>query len=108
MVDKFSGQINQFVNTLTGNKTSDPNQATKVVPILSIGQGTYAGAVQVSGPPEAVETVRAVAELTGKKKIGTDIQVTAMIPVASRTVTDLQSLSRVKGVGVSAIIDLKL
>jgi len=108
LVDKFSSQIDGFVNSVTGNKSRDPYLATKVVPILSIGQGTYAGAVQVSGPPDAVASVRAVAELTAKKKIGTDIQVTAMIPVSSRSVTDLSSLARVKGVGVSAIVDLKL
>ena len=69
------------------------------MPILSIGQGTYVGAVQVTGPKNLVDRVQAVAELTAKRRVGVDVQVTAMIPVSARSVTDLASLSRVKGVG---------
>lgn len=108
LVDKLAGPINSFVNTITGSKPDGVQEENKVVPILSIGQGTYAGAVQVTGPKNLVDQVKAVGELTAKKRIGTDVQVRALIPISTRSVTNLGSLSRVKGVGVSAIIDLKL
>jgi hypothetical protein len=108
IVDKLSGQIDRVVNDVTGNKTNNVRESTRVVPILSIGQGTYAGAVQVTGPKNLVDKVKAVAQLTVKKRIGTDVQITAMIPVSTRSVTDIGSIARVKGVGVSAIIDIKL
>lgn len=108
-VDKFAPQINTFVNSVLGSKPgSNSGEATKVVPILSIGRGTFAGAVQVTGPADLVSQVKAVAQAEGQTKIGTDVRVRGLIPVSARTVTDLSSLKRVKGVGVSALVDIKL
>ena len=82
---------------------------TKVVPILSIGGGTYAGAAQVMGPRRLVETVKAVAQLQAEKTIiQPRVRVNAMIPVSDRTVKSLDSLKRVPGVGVSGILEIKL
>ena len=109
LVDQFGGQIDRFVNTLTGNRIRNAAEATKVVPILTIGKGTYAGAVQVTGPSDLVGRVRAVAQAEGETRIGSErVRARALIPVSSRSVTSLSSISRVKGVGVSALIDLKL
>jgi hypothetical protein len=109
VVDRLAPQINQLVNTVTGNKTESVRETTKVVPILSIGKGTYAGAVQVSGPKNLVDRVKAVAQVEGSNKIaGTEIRVRGLIPVSARSVTDIGSISRVKGVGISAIIDARL
>lgn len=108
-VDKFAPQINSFVNTVTGSKPgSDSGEATKVVPILSVGRGTFAGAVQVTGPADLVDQTKAVAQVEGQTKIGTDVRVRGLIPVSVRSVSDLNSLKRVKGVGVSALVDVKL
>ena len=109
-VDKLAPQINSFVNTVTGNKPGeDSGQSTKVVPILSVGRGGYAGAVQVSGPSELVDQVRAVAQVEGQTRIlSSDVRIKGLIPVSARSVSDLSSLSRVKGVGISALIDIKL
>jgi hypothetical protein len=108
LVDKFSGQIDRFVNQVTGNKTNNDTESTRVVPILSVGRGTFAGAVQVSGPRDLVDQVKAVAQIEGQTKIGTDVRVRALIPVSTRGVSDPSKLSRVKGVGVSALVDVKL
>jgi hypothetical protein len=108
VVDKFSGDIDRFVNQITGNRTNNVQESTRVVPILSVGRGTYAGAVQVTGPKELVDQVKAVAQLEGQGKIGGQIRVRALIPISTRNVSDPSSLSRVKGVGTSALIDLKL
>jgi hypothetical protein len=108
LVDKFGGDIDRFINSVTGNRTTAPGESTRVVPIISVGQSTAAGAVQISGPKEQVDKVKAVAQIEGKKKIGTDVRVRAMIPVGSRDVKDINSISRIKGVGVSALLDIKL
>lgn len=108
-VDKFGPDIDKFVNKITGNKPgADSGEGTNVVPILSVGRGTYAGAVQVSGPKANVDRVKAVAQLEGQARIGVNVRARVLIPISNRNVTDPSKLSRVKGVGVSTLIDIKL
>jgi hypothetical protein len=104
-VDHFGPQINRGINALTGNKNLNVDQATKVVPILSIGNGSYLGAVQVAGSQEALDKVKAVAQLEGKVNVIGGIRLRALIPIAARSVSNLH---RVPGVGVSALVDIKL
>ena len=104
-VDHFGPQINRGINALTGNKNVSAEQATKVVPILSIGNGSYLGAVQVNGPQEQLDRVKAVAQLEGKVNVIGGIRLRALIPIAARSVSNLH---RVSGVGVSALVDIKL
>ena len=102
LVDKFGGQINDFINKLLMKNGVGTDYATKVVPVLSIGTGKYIGAVQVVGPSAQVDKVKAVGQLEGSFN---DIaRAKALIPLES---VDITHLSRVQGVGVSAIIDLK-
>ena len=105
-IDKFGGDINNFVDRLVGNpgKTAE----TRVVPILSVGKGTYAGAAQITGPKDQVEKVRAIAQIEGDARVGMQIRVKGLIPVESREVRNLDSLKRVSGVGVTGLIDAKL
>lgn len=108
-VDKFGPDINKFVNEVTGNRNHDDKEMTKVVPILSIGSGAYAGAAQVMGPRQFVETVRAVAQLEAEKKIiQPQVRVRALIPISDRSVKSLDSLKRVPGVGISGTLEIKL
>ena len=104
-VDHFGPQINRGINALTGNKNVSAEQVTKVVPILSIGNGSYLGAVQVNGPQEQLDRVKAVAQLEGKVNVIGGIRLRALIPIAARSVSNLH---RVPGVGVSALVDIKL
>ena len=104
-VDHFGPQINRGINALTGNKNVSAEQVTKVVPILSIGNGSYLGAVQVNGPQEELDKVKAVAQLEGKVNVIGGIRLRALIPIAARSVSNLH---RVPGVGVSALVDIKL
>ena len=102
LVDKFGGQINDFLNQLLMKNGVGTDYATKVVPVLSIGTGKYIGAVQVVGPTAQIDKVKAVGQLEGSFN---DIaRAKALIPLES---VDITHLSRVQGVGVSAIIDLK-
>lgn len=105
VVDRFGGQINDFVNKLTANKNVGTDQATAVVPILSLGGGGYIGAAQVMGAKANVDQVKAVVQIEGNAVFGRNIRVKALVPVGSRSTSDIK---RIPGVGVSAIIDIRI
>ncbi len=49
--------------------------------------------------------VKAVAQLEGKVKAIGEVRLRALVPIAARSVSNLK---RVPGVGVSAMVDIKL
>lgn len=108
LVNQFGGQIDRFVNNLTGNKPDGLRETTRVVPILTVGEGAYVGAAQITGPKNKVDTVKALARVEGSTRIGNELRATALIPISTAKPGDIKSLSRVKGVGVSAIIDYQI
>jgi hypothetical protein len=105
LVNQFGKQINEGINTALMNRKWEHKQATKVVPIVSIGSGAYVGAAQVIGDEEAVKKVEAVVQL--ELNLPGRARAKVLIPVdkVSLNVTEMQ---RVYDVGVSAVIDLKL
>lgn len=105
VVDKFGSQINDFINKLTANKDLGTTEATAVVPILSLGGGGYIGAVQIIGAKENVEKCKAVVQIEGNAIFGKNIRAKALVPVGSRTTSNIK---RIYGVGVSAIIDIRI
>ncbi len=107
-VDKFGPDINKAINKLTGEKDMGPKEATKVVPIISLGDSGYIGAVQVAGPRDKVDSVKAVVQLEGRFKLPIidKIRLRGLVPVASKDAKE--GIKRVEGVGVSAIIDVKI
>ncbi len=108
-VDRYGKDINKFVNDVTRTKDIGDEAVTKVVPILTVGNGTYAGAAQVNGPRRLVDTVRAVAQIEGEKRIiQPTVRVRGLIPVSDRAVKSLETLKRVPGVGVTATLEVKL
>ena len=102
-VRHFSGQLNSFINTLLAQKGVQWEGATKVVPIVSLGRGVYIGAAQVAGSPELVKQIKAVGQ--GETSIG-DLRGKLYVPLASNK--PQKKIERVKGVGVTAIIDFKV
>lgn len=104
LVDTFSGQLNSFINTLTAKNGVSPDYATKVVPVITVGSGSYAGAAQVTGPQDLVDQTKAVLQLEGDFS-GDRFRIKALIPINTKTATNF---SRVQGVGVSAQIDVKI
>ena len=103
-VKALAPQLNDFINTLTFNKGAKFNGYTKVVPIVTIGSGTRVGAAQVGGTTQAaVDKTKAVAQLEGNFN---RIRATALIPIDSEN--PIKQFRRVQGVGVTAIIDVKL
>ena len=108
-VDTYGKDINKFVNDVTRTKDIGNEAVTKVVPILTVGNGTYAGAAQINGPRRLVDTVRAVAQIEGEKRIiQPTVRVRGLIPVSDRAVKSLETLKRVPGVGVTATLEVKL
>jgi len=54
VVDRYSDQLNNFINKLMRENDVESSYATKVVPIISVGDKGYIGAAQVIGPQSAV------------------------------------------------------
>lgn len=105
VVEKFADPLNKFINTVTFNKGIKAEGYTKVVPIVSIGSGTRIGAAQVSGPKkDGVDKCKAVAQL--EVDFQDTIRAKILVPIDRLNVT--QGFKRVQGVGVSAIVDVKL
>lgn len=104
LVNQFSGQLNSFINTLMAKNGVSSDYATKVVPVITVGNGTYAGAAQVTGPQELVDQTKAVLQLEGDFSGGA-FRIKGLIPINTKSVTNF---SRVQGVGVSAQIDVRI
>jgi len=107
VVDQFAEPINNFINTLTLNNGVEVKEETKVVPIVTVGSNSYAGAVQVSGPKEKVKKVKAVAQLEGDFK-GGDFRIRALIPVNTTNPVDIKNIDRIEGVGITALVDINI
>lgn len=107
IVDQFAEPINNFINTLTLNNGVKVKEETKVVPIVTVGSNSYAGAVQISGPKDKVEKVKAVAQLEGEFKDG-DFRIRALIPVNTTNPVDIKNIDRIEGVGVTALVDINI
>jgi len=105
IVDKFSTNINDFINKLLVNKGLEVKETTKVVPILSVGEGAYIGACQVSGDKSDVDKCNCVVQYEDDTVFGSKIRVRALVPCASRST---KNVKRLKGVGVSAMVDIKI
>jgi len=104
LVETIAEPLNDFINTVTINRGVAAENMTKVVPIVSAGQGTRIGAAQVSGPKSAVDATKAVARIDAVFKDRFRIEI--LIPIDS--LNPLERFRRVQGVGVSAVIDYKL
>lgn len=104
-VRQFGGQINSFLNTTLAQRDAAISESTKVVPIISLGNGSHIGAAQVMGPQSAVRQVQAVGQ--GELNIGgAGIRLNGLFPID--TINPLKGVNRVQGVGVSAIIDFRI
>ena len=107
LVDQFGPQLNSFINTLMAQHNATPDFATKVVPILTVGvlgNSGYIGAAQVMGPQNLVDQVQAVVQVESSFN-GNMFRVKGLIPINSKVPVNF---TRVSGVGVSAMIDVRI
>ena len=104
LVNKYGDSVNSAINSLMMKEGAGTNYATKVVPIVSIGDSGYIGAAQVIGDANQVAKVKAVGQL----EIGWNdklFRIKGLVPMDSM---DPTAFSRVQGVGVSAVIDVRI
>lgn len=101
VVSRFGDEINGFINDALRQREAEVQGATKVVPIVSVGQGAFIGAAQVVGVPSEVKKVQAVAQ--GEAGLGR-LSGRLFLPISTKT--PHKSIQRVRGVGVSAVIDI--
>ena len=99
--NEFAPQINDFINSVFNNEGGTPAGATRVVPYLSFGEKAYIGMMQVAGPREQVDKVKAVWQYEDLFDAGR-LRLRALVP--SDSLNPLQ-VRRVKGVGCTAVID---
>ena len=107
LVDQFGSQLNSFINALMAQHNATPEFATKVVPILTVGvlgNSGYIGAAQVMGPQNLIDKVQAVVQVESGFN-GNMFRVKGLIPIDSKMPVNF---SRVSGVGVSAMIDVRI
>jgi len=100
LVRQNARALDRFINDITIRQNVPINQATKVVPILSVGDKGYIGAAQVMGPKEAVNKVQAVFQIEESLD---RFRIKVLVPSDSLT-----GLRRVEKVGISALIDVAL
>ena len=107
LVDQFAVPLNNFINTLMAQHNATPEFATKVVPILTVGvlgNSGYIGAAQVMGPQHLVDKVQAVVQVESSFN-GNMFRVKGLIPIDNKIPVNF---TRVSGVGVSAMIDVRI
>jgi len=78
--------------------------AEKIVPIISLGQGTRIGGAQVTGPKNRVSEVVAVAQIEGTFQGA--VRVRILVPVSSENI--VEKISRVPQTSVTALVDIKI
>lgn len=101
LVKALAEPLDDFINTVTFNRNAKFQGYTKVVPIVSIGDGIHIGAAQVGGQAKsAVERTQAAAQLEAEFK---GVRVRILIPIDS--INPIERFNRVQGVGVTAMID---
>lgn len=76
----------------------------KIVPIISVLEGTRVGIARVNGPQSAVNKVQAVAQLETHYKNTLEIDV--YVPISTKVPG--KTLARVQGVGVTGLGDLRI
>jgi len=104
LVDKFGSDVNKFINKFMDNNDVSTNSASKVVVIVTPLGNKHIGAAQVVGSKEAVEKVGAVAQLE-TSFMDKMFRIKVLVPIEGK---DATKLKRVPGVGVSAVIDIKI
>ncbi|HYE80109.1 MAG TPA: hypothetical protein VEI97_19190 [bacterium] len=102
VVREFGDEINSAINTLLNNNDAATGASTKVVVIVT-PRGRHIGAAQITGPRAAVRRCNAVVQL--EEQFNSFVRVRALVPVEAENATRIQ---RIKGVAVSAMVDIEL
>jgi len=103
-IDQFGEDLNGYINDVMDNNDASVNASTKVVTIVTPIGNKHIGAAQIVGPKEAVDKVGAVAQLE-TSFMDKMFRIKVLVPIEG---DDATKIKRVSGVGVSAVIDIKI
>lgn len=103
VVNANAPAINDAINKITFKYGVGTTDATKVVPIITVGSGSRAGAAQVAGPQDKIDQCKAALQI--EQNILGGIRVKCLIPIDRLSTSNIH---RVEGVGVCAQIDVKI
>ena len=104
LINQFGSQLNDAANKALQDKSVPNVEATKVVPILTVGEGLDAGACQITGPKEKVDKVKMVYAINSTLDKGEKFEIQGLVP--STSLNPLK-IDRVYGVGVVSMITYK-
>lgn len=101
VVNAMAKPANDAINRLTGNRHLPVGLATKVVPVLSVGEKGYVGMAQVFGSASLVKKVKAVLQLETAFD-DKQYRIKVLMPLDSLNPI---GAGRVRGVGISGLLD---
>ena len=104
VVNAIAKPADKGINTLLMNRNLPPGTATKVVPVLSVGEKGYVGMAQVAGSKSLVNKAESVVQVE-TSFANKQYRIKLLMPMNS---VNPIGVSRVKGLGVSALIDMAL
>ena len=101
LIKQFGPALNDAANKALRDKSVPNVEETKVVPILTVGDGLDAGACQITGPKEKVDQVKMVYAIESTLDKGEKFYIQGLVPSSS---TNPAKINRVYGVGVVSMI----
>ncbi len=104
IVNAVAKPADKGINALLLNHHVPCGTATKVVPILSVGEKGYVGMAQVAGAQDLVNRTKSVVQFETSFS-NKQYRIKLLMPMNS---VNPIGVSRVKGLGVSALLDLGL
>lgn len=104
LIKQFGPALNDAANKALNDKSVPNVEATKVVPILTVGQGLDAGACQITGPKDKVDQVKMVYAVESTLDKGEKFYIQGLVPSTSMNPA---KIDRVYGVGVVSMITYK-
>jgi hypothetical protein len=103
-VRETAGPLDKGINSLLKTRDAQVGADTKVVPAFSLGTKGYAGGAQVAAHKDIVAKVRAVGQYETEFDDGR-YRIKLLVPTTS---SNPFKLKRVRGAGVSALVDVAL
>jgi hypothetical protein len=100
LVRSMGPELDKFINSILSSKGAQNREATRVVPVITFGDSTAVGAVQITGDKDLIKKVRHV--IAYEDKLHSKYRVKVYIPSSH---SNPLKLDRVYGVSVTAIIE---
>lgn len=99
-------ELDDGINAVVGRRNLRSTAwVTKVVPIVSVGQGGFIGAVQVAGPRSRIAQTKAALQLESRM-LNSSVRARIFVPIDSTNPAN--RIRRVEGVGITTLLDLRL